>query len=107
MPWPVKGGVILCLVLSAAAFALYMFGSMPDRGFPDETQFALLQVMRYLALFLTAFSLCALALSFRLMVRGSRLRRLPAMVLYALAGGLGLVLVILDMVIMVAAGGNG
>jgi hypothetical protein len=106
-PWPVQAGLAASFVLLMIACALYLLGSAPDRAFSDETQFVLLRVARYLSILLLAFSLCALGFGVRQMVRRPRLRCLAVMALYALAGILGLVLLILNSVIEVAAGGNG
>ncbi|MDR0585060.1 MAG: hypothetical protein LBG57_12065 [Treponema sp.] len=107
VPWPLRGGVLLSFSLSVAAFVLYMAGNIPERGFPDETQFLLLRIMQYLALFLIVFSLCALGFSVRLLVRKPRFRYLLGMGLYFLTGILGILLVVLNSFIVVAAGGNG
>lgn len=107
IPGTIRGGVILSLVLSAATVVLYIAGSAPDSGFSDETQFLLLRILRYLSLVLIVFSLCAAGFSVRLMVLRPRPRYLAGMALYLLTGILGAALVILNSVIMVAAGGNG
>lgn len=107
VPWPLRGGVFLSFALSAAALVLYMAGNIPERGFPDETQFLLLRAMQYLSLFLTVFSLCALGFSIRLLVRKPRFRYLLGMGLYFLTGILGILLVVFNSFIVVAARGNG
>jgi hypothetical protein len=107
IPGMIRGGVILSLVLSAATVVLYIAGSAPDPGFSDETQFLLLRILRYLSLVLIVFSLCAAGFSVRLMALRPRPRYLAGMALYLLTGILGAALVILNSVIVVAAGGNG
>jgi hypothetical protein len=107
MPGPVRWGLIASLALSAAALALYALGSMPEPGFSDRTLFTLLRVLRYVALFVIVFSLCALVFGVRLMVRRPRIRYALCIGLYALCGIFGLALVILTAFIVVAAGGNG
>ncbi|MDR1576045.1 MAG: hypothetical protein LBS37_08580 [Treponema sp.] len=99
--------MLISFALSAGAFVLYMAGNIPERGFPDETQFLLLRIMQYLALFLTVFSICALGFSVRLVVRKPRFRYLLGMGLYILTGILGVLLVVFNSFIVVAARGNG
>jgi hypothetical protein len=107
VPWPLRGGVLLSFALSVGALVLYMAGNIPERGFSDETQFLLLRVMQYLALFLIVFSLCALGFSVRLLVRKPRFRHVLGMGLYFLTGILGVLMVVFNSFIVVAARGNG
>jgi hypothetical protein len=107
VPALIQGGVIVSFALAALVFAAYMFGSLPDQGFSDETQFLLLRIARYLSLSLTVFSLCALGFSVRLLVRKPRFRHFLGMALYTVTGILGAALTLLHSFIMVAAGGNG
>jgi hypothetical protein len=107
VPWPLKGGLLASLALSVFTLLLYALGGIPDRSFSDETQFLLLKVLRYFSLFLTLFSLCALVIAARLMVRDPRFRHALSMGLYLCTGILGAVLALLNSFIMVAAGGNG
>ena len=102
----VRNGVLCTLALSLAIFALYLAGSMPDPGFSDKTLFLLLRLLRYSSLFLSAFSLFAMAYSVQRMVNNPGLRNALILFSYFVIGIFGAGLAMLYSFITAASEGN-
>jgi hypothetical protein len=103
----VKKGVRLTLVLSLFIFGLYTAGSIPDPGFSDRTLFLLLQLLRYISLFLCVFSLFAMGFRVRRFVIHPHLHNIPGILFYFGIGMLGAFLAMLNSLIIVTTGGYG
>ena len=101
-----RKGVYVSLALSLTVFAVYLFGSIPDPGFPDRLLFFLLRLLRYTSLMLCAFSFFSLGFSVHRLVHFPLLRNVLHLAFYFAVGILGAVLSMLDSFMVVATGGN-
>jgi len=102
----VKNGVLVTFGLSLVILTLYMVGSMPDKGFSDNTLFLLLRLLRYSSLLLCAFALFAMAYSVKRMVNNPGIKNALRMFFYFIFGLLGAGLAMLYSFIVAASEGN-
>ena len=102
----VKNGVLVTFGLSLVILTLYMVGSMPDKGFSDNTLFLLLRLLRYSSLLLCAFSLFAMGYSVQRMVNHPGIRNALGLFFYFIISLLGAGLAMLYSFIVAASEGN-
>jgi len=102
----VKNGVLASLGVSLAILVMYMAGSMPDTGFPDNILFLFLRLLRYSSLLLCAFSLFAMADKVRRLVNSPGIKNALKLLFYFFTGMLGAVFAMLYSFIVAASEGN-
>jgi len=101
-----RNGVLASLGVSLAILVIYMAGSMPDAGFPDNALFLLLRLLRYSSLLLCAFSLFTMADKVRRLVNKPGIKNALNLFLYFLIGMFGAGLAMLYSFIVAASEGN-
>ncbi|MCL2139974.1 MAG: hypothetical protein FWH41_10660 [Treponema sp.] len=102
----IKKSVISAFILSMVIFIIYLYGSIIEPGFSDETIFLLLRLLQYSSILLCAFSLYALGFRVHLLVNHPSRRAVFGLVIYFFTGLLGAFFAVLNTLIFAVTAGN-